>query len=110
MEDSILLSTKMMLGIAPTYTVFDEEIIFNINSVLSTLYQLGIDIETIEDDSSAWSDLLLPANQINMVKTYIFLKVKMVFDPPNTSYLVDAAQKQIAEQEWRLSEFVNVTF
>lgn len=110
MEDSILLSTKVMLGIAPTYLAFDEEIMSNTNSVLSTLYQFGINIAPIEDDSSMWSDLLFPSVQINMIKTYIFLKVKMAFDPPNTSYLLAAAEKQIAEHEWRINEFVNVAF
>ena len=111
MEDSILKSTKKMLGIDENFTAFDLEIVTDINSAFSSLYQLGVGLGApIDDYEARWSDLGLPAAQLNMVKTLIFLKVKMAFDPPSTSYLIEAAEKQIAEQEWRLNEFVRVDF
>lgn len=108
METSILNSTKKILGIADNYTVFDHDIITFINSVFSTLDQLGVgpvggfSIDGFEDD---WSSYDVPANQLQMVKTLVFLKVRMAFDPPTTSFLIEAMNKQIAEQEWRLNVF-----
>lgn len=107
MEDSILKSTKMMLGIDPAYTVFDHEVITNINSAMSSLNQIGVgDATPIEDDTAVWSDLEWPVVQLNLAKTLVFLRVKLAFDPPGTSYLIDAIKEQIKEQEWRLSTFV----
>lgn len=107
MEDSILKSTKKMLGIEEDYTVFDLEITTHINAAFSSLSQIGVGAGApIEDDSAVWSDLLLPDVQLNLTKTLIFLRVKMAFDPPNTSYLIEAAEKQIREQEYRLMTFV----
>lgn len=108
MEDSILISTKKILGVAANYTAFDLDIITHINSSLSTLNQLGVgptDGFFIEDDSAVWADLDLPLNQLNMARTYVFLKVRMLFDPPTTSFLIAAMQKQIEEHEWRLNMF-----
>lgn len=108
MEDSILISTKKMLGLAKEYTAFDLDIITYINSVFSNLNQLGIGQVggiSIEDDSLLWSDLDIVQNQLNMVRTYIFLKVRMLFDPPTTSFLIDSMNKQIQEHEWRLNIF-----
>ncbi len=108
MERSILTSTKKILGVAENYTAFDLDIIMHINDGLSSLNQLGIGpIEgfAIEDDSAIWDDLILPLTQLSMVKTYIFIKTRMLFDPPTTSFLIDAMNKQIQEHEWRLSVF-----
>jgi len=106
MEESILKSTKQMLGISANYTAFDLEIITNINSVLSSLNQLGIgDAVPIEDETKLWADLAIPQVALNWVKTLIFLKVKLAFDPPGTSYLIEAVTKQIEEQEWRLNTY-----
>lgn len=108
MEQSILTSTKKILGVASNYTAFDLDIITHINSVFSSLNQLGVgpaDGFYIEDDSAVWNDLELPLNQLNIVKSYVFLKVKMLFDPPTTSYLLDAMKQQIQEFEWRLNLF-----
>lgn len=106
MEASVLASTKKILGVASNYTAFDLDIITHINSAFSTLNQLGVGPEDgffIEDDQAIWSDLELPQNQLTMVRTYIFLKTRVMFDPPTTSFLIDAMNKQIAEHEWRLS-------
>lgn len=106
MEPSILISTKKILGLDSDYIAFDLDILTHINSVFSILDQLGIGAEggyAIEDETAVWEDLALPANQLAMVRTYVFLKVRMLFDPPTTSFMIDALQKQIEEHEWRLN-------
>jgi hypothetical protein len=108
METSILTSTKKILGVSETYTAFDLDILTHINSVLSTLDQLGVGIFggfSIEDDTSEWSELGLPQNQLGMVKTYIYLKVRLLFDPPSTSFHLESINKQIEECTWRLNNF-----
>lgn len=103
MENSILTSTKKILGIAEDYTAFDLDIITHINSTLSTLNQMGIGVEGfyIDDASYDWEDFI-SVDQYNMVRSYVFLKVKMLFDPPGTSFLLTAMEKQVQEFEWRL--------
>lgn len=106
METSILTSTKKVLGIAESYTVFDLDIITHINAVFSILNQLGIGPEEgfmIEDDGTEWEEFDVPTRQLNLVKTYVFLKVRLIFDPPTTSFLIEATNKQIEEYEWRLN-------
>lgn len=108
METSILTSTKKILGIRADDEAFDTDIITHINSVFSIVNQLGVGpIEgfAIEDEEAEWADLNLPAKQLNLLRTYLFLKVRMLFDPPTTSFLIDATNKQIAEYEWRLNQF-----
>lgn len=108
MENSILNGTKKTLGIDADYTAFDYDIIVFINMAFSTLNQLGIGpVEGfgIEDARATWDDLGLPLNQRNMVRTYIHLKTRMLFDPPTTSFHIEAMNNQIAEQEWRLNAF-----
>ena len=87
MEQSILISTKKILGIAEDYTVFDLDIITHINTAFSTLTQLGVgpaDGFMIEDDSALWTDFDPVDDNLNYnaVKSYVFLKVKVAFDPP----------------------------
>lgn len=109
MENSILISTKKILGLPEEYTAFDHDIIVHINSVFSTLTQLGVGpVEgfMIEDEVAEWEDYVtagVVANDLNSVRTYVFLKVKMAFDPPTTSFMIEAMDKQIAELEWRLN-------
>lgn len=107
MEDSILISTKKILGLDFDYTAFDLDVITHINSAFSTLNQLGVGPVNgffIEDDTAVWSDISdLPPNQLHMVKTYIQLKVRSVFDPPQAGYAITAMQEQIREFEWRLN-------
>jgi hypothetical protein len=106
METSILTSTKKVLGVAEDYTVFDEDIIMHINTAFSTLTQLGVgpvDGFMIEDATTEWNEFIVDDIQYNSVKSYVFLKVAMLFDPPQTSYLITAKEKQIAELEWRLN-------
>lgn len=106
MEDSILNSTKKILGLGEDYTAFDLDIITHINSVFSILFQLGVgpaDGFLIEDAGTTWSDFLEDNVGLNMVKSYIFLKVRLLFDPPGTSFAIDAMNHQISEYEWRIS-------
>jgi hypothetical protein len=104
--DSILNSTKKALGLQETYAPFDQDIIMFINATFSTLEQLGIGPDggfSIQDDTAVWSDFMGDDNRFNAVKSYMYLRVRMLFDPPSTSYLIDAMNKQIKELEWRLN-------
>lgn len=108
MEESILISTKKILGLDAEYTPFDLDVITHINAAFSTLNQLGVGPVagfSINDDSSQWAEFDVPENQIQMVKTYVYLKVRVLFDPPGTSFLLEAANNQIKEYEWRLNAF-----
>lgn len=108
MTSSILNSTKKILGLSFDYTPFDTDVITHINAAFSVLNQLGlgpIDGFMIEDDATDWEEYDVPTKQLNLVKTYLYLKVRMAFDPPQTSYLITAMEKQIAEAEWRLNVF-----
>jgi hypothetical protein len=111
MEESILLSTKRVLGIAEDYTVFDLDIITHINAAFSILNQLGVGQAEgffIDDETETWDLFLAPPNQLNLVKTYVILKVRMLFDPPATGFLVTAMENQLKEYEWRLNVFREV--
>jgi hypothetical protein len=108
MEQSILTSTKKILGIAEDYTVFDLDIITHINTAFSTLTQLGVGPATgfmINDATEVWTDFIEEDLQYNAVKSYVFLRVRALFDPPQTSYLISATERQIQELEWRLNVY-----
>lgn len=107
MTQSILNSVKKMVGIDPSLTVFDLDILTHINSVFDDLKQLGIgpvDGFMIEDDAPTW-DAFLGENetQFSSVKSYMYFRVRLMFDPPQTSYLIDSFNKQIEKMEWRLN-------
>lgn len=102
---SILYSVKKMLGIAPDYTPFDPDIVMHINSTFAVLNQLGVGPETpytIEGGEETWEDFIVQENTED-VKSYMFLKVKMFFDPPTTATMYESYQKMISELEWRLT-------
>lgn len=106
MGDSILDSTKKVLGIDKDYTAFDVDILMHINTIFSTLNQLGIGPENgfaIEDSTPTWDTFLSGDPRLNSVKSYLYLRVRLLFDPPSTSYLIDAIKEQIREFEWRLN-------
>lgn len=106
MESSILKSTKKMLGLDFDYTAFDEDVIICINSAFASLNQLGVGPQSgfyIEDETRVWEDFMVNGPQLNLVKTFIFLKVRMMFDPPATSFAITAMESQIREHEWRLN-------
>lgn len=103
--DSILNSVKKMLGITEEYTQFDPDIIMHINSVLMILTQLGVGPSegfSIKDKSSVWTDFV-PENQtLESIKSYVYLKVRLIFDPPNSSIVEASIEKMISEFEWRI--------
>lgn len=106
MSGSILNNTKKILGIAEDYDVFDTDIIIHINSVLNTVTQLGIGPEEgfmIEDSTATWVDFIGNDKRLNTVKSYVYLRVRLLFDPPTTSYLINAINEQCREMEWRLN-------
>lgn len=106
MTDSILTSTKKILGIAADYNAFDLDIMTHINSVFLNLDQIGVGPAggfLIEDAEAEWWDLLGDDPRLNAVKTYVYLKVRLIFDPPTTSFAIGAMEKQIEELEWRLN-------
>jgi hypothetical protein len=103
---SILDSTKKSLNLAADYTAFDEDIIMHINSVFSTLNQLGVGpVEgfMIEDKDATWDAFLGSDPRLNHVKTYVYLRVRLLFDPPGTGFTTEAMKEQIKELEWRLN-------
>lgn len=103
---SILTSVKKNLGLDASYTAFDPDIVMYINSTFSTLTQLGVGPSfgfQIEDATTTWDAFIGEDPRFNSVKTYVTLCVRLLFDPPQTGYLVDALQKQKQELEWRLN-------
>ena len=105
MEDnnSILNSVKKMLGLSSGYNVFDTDIIIHINSIMNNLEQIGIGKPKfrVSDANDKWSDYIGDDN-IDSVKSYIYLKVKMTFDPPTGGSVQRAYEENIRELEWRL--------
>lgn len=105
MAGSILTDVKKALGITEDYTAFDLDIQMHINSVLSALTQIGVGPETgfqIEDKTATWDDLLGGDARFNMVKTWVYSKVRLIFDPPSTSFAIAAQQEVIKELEFRI--------
>lgn len=103
--DSILTSIKKLLGIPEEYKQFDVDIIIHINSVFMTLNQLGVGPEDpvfISSELDTWDKLLGDSKSLEAVKQYVYLKVKMVFDPPSTSAVLNAMVEAAKEWECRL--------
>lgn len=106
MTESILDSVKKSLSLDPSYTIFDADIILYINGVLSTLNQVGIGPDAgfmIQDNTATWGTFLGADPKLNSVPTYVALRVRMVFDPPTNSFVINAMTKMIEELEWRLN-------
>lgn len=104
-EQSILLSTKKVLGLDVDYDAFDLDVITHVNTAFFTLYQLGLgpaDGFMIEDDTEVWDDFTGGAITLNAIKSYIYLRVRVLFDPPETPHHINAAKEQISELEHRL--------
>lgn len=100
----ILTDTKKILGLAEDYNVFNTDIIIFINGALSTAEQAGVGLVEIYsiDDTTVWDDLELDDKNLAMLKNYVYLKTRMMFDPPPTSYAIEAMNKQIEELEVRM--------
>lgn len=108
--DSILTSVKKLLSIAEEYEHFDQDIIIHINSVLMILTQIGVGPSngfSIIDKASTWTDFVTDINQIEAVRTYVYLKVRLIFDPPSSSAVMEAINRTVSELEWRLSVAVD---
>lgn len=107
--ESILTSIKKLLGITEDYTHFDPDLIMHINSVFMILTQLGVGPAegfTIEDETATWNDFVMDSN-LECVKSYVHLKVKLLFDPPLSSAHIESINRMISEFEWRLNVAVD---
>lgn len=103
--ESILTSIKKLLGIAEEYEHFDADLIMHINSVFSILTQLGVGPSegfSIEDEVAVWTDFIPKKSKIEFVKSYVHLKVKLLFDPPLGSAVIESMNRMISELEWRI--------
>ena len=106
MNDSILTSIKKLLGITEEYEHFDQDIIIHINSVFMILNQLGVGPTngfSITDKTAVWSDFISEEANLESVKSYIYLKVRLLFDPPTTSAVMESMNRMISELEFRLN-------
>lgn len=106
MNESILTSIKKLLGITEDYAHFDTDIIIHINTVFMILMQLGVGPTagfTISDASAVWGDFLSSEKQLESVKTYTYLRVKMMFDPPTSGTVIQSTENLIKELEFRLN-------
>lgn len=107
MDDSILNSVKQMIGgISEEDTAFDTDIIIHINSVFSDLHQLGVGPKEpffIGSKDDTWSEFISDNALFNNVKTYMYLRVKLIFDPPSSSFVLTSMERQKTELEWRLN-------
>lgn len=104
--ESILTSIKKLLGITEEYEHFDVDIIMHINSVLMILTQLGVGPPEgflIQDETSTWTDFVPDTMKIEAIKSYMYLKVKLLFDPPLSSAVMESYNRQIRELEWRIT-------
>lgn len=105
MNDSILESIKKLIGFPESYTHFDQDLIIAINSAFFSLSQLGLsvfDSFKIVDSTDTWSNCISNIANLDAIKSFVYLKVKLLFDPPNNSSLIENIEKQIAELEWRI--------
>lgn len=105
-NNSILTSIKKLLGITKDQTDFDTDIIIHINTALTILNELGVGPEEgflIEDASATWDNYIVDKRKFDKIKTYIYLKVRLYFDPPQNSTLIESIKQQISELEWRLN-------
>lgn len=104
--DSILTSVKKLLGIDESYEHFDADVIIHINSVLMILCQMGVGPAggfSISDKSATWQDFLgTNSGSLESVKSYVYMKVRLMFDPPTSSAAVESINKLLSEMEWRL--------
>lgn len=104
--ESILTSVKKMLGIAEDYKHFDADLIMHINSVLSVLTQMGVGPAEgfyIQDENAEWTDFMNDDPKVNFVRSYMCLRVRMLFDPPLGSAVIESINDTIRELEWRIN-------
>lgn len=102
--DSILVTVKKLLGLDADYNAFDTDIILHINSVFMVLNQLGVGPTspfTISGRSETWSNFS-STTDVEALKTYMYIRVRLLFDPPDKSFVLDSYQKILQELEWRM--------
>lgn len=106
--DSILTSIKKLLGLTEADTSFDIDIIIHINTAFSIMRQFGVNVDSfsIENKDATWDEYFPDISDVEMIKTYVYLKVRMVFDPP-TGGVKDVFEKNIDELEWRICHEVD---
>lgn len=110
LSDSILVTIKKLLGIDSSYTEFDQDIVIHINSVFSILQQLGVGPDTgfhITGDTETWSQFTNNDSEIQNVISYMYMSVRLLFDPPTNSTILKSYQDLIKEYEWRLNVAVD---
>lgn len=106
MNESILTTIKKMLGIMDEYTHFDQDILIHINSAFMSLRQIGVGPTEgfyVDDASYLWSDFVDDMTKYAAVKTYIYLKVRLIFDPPTNSTHLQQLKDELTEVTWRLN-------
>lgn len=104
--ESILTSIKKLLGIAEDYEHFDPDIIIHINSAFTILTQLGVGPPggfSIVDETTMWIDFVPDMSMVESVKSYVYLRVRLLFDPPSSSAVIESINRMISEFEWRLN-------
>lgn len=110
--ESILTSIKKLLGISEDETHFDTDVIIHINSVLMVLTQMGVGPSTgftIVDKDDFWSDFIPDGQNLESVKSYVYMRVKLLFDPPLSSSVIESMNRMISELEWRLNVAADTT-
>ena len=105
MEENILTTIKKMLGLTDDNDAFDMDVLVHINSAFSELAQLGVNdsAEFTATEESEWSDYIAEGSNLEMIKKYIFMKVKLFFDTPTSSHVADSLEREIAKLEWRIN-------
>ena len=103
-DEKILDSIKELMGSSIDYTAYNKDLVILINSTLSVLKQVGIGSMTfrITEDSGTWQEFLGDDSRLEMAKTYVYLKTKLIFDPPLSSTVIECYKESIREIEWRL--------
>ena len=106
MVDSIFGSVKKVVGLLGDDGSFDEDILLHINTVVSTLRQLGLSIPSdfyVRDDVQTWQNLLGEFRDLDLVKSYMAMKVRLMFDPPSSSFGLASMTEMVKELEWRIN-------
>ena len=103
----ILEDVKKQVGLIPEYDAFDDQLLMDINAAFATLHQLGVGPANgfLVDNTTTWEDYI-STQRLAFIKSYVSMKVKLMFDPPTSSFALDALNKQIAEYEWRINSEV----
>jgi len=108
--ESILTSIKKMLGITKEYQHFDQDLTMHINTVFSILTQFGVGPSggfAIKDENDVWTNFVPENLKLELIKSYVYLKVKLLFDPPLSSAVIESINRTISELEWRINVTVD---